>query len=109
MAGHQVCVNCQKNAPETDTNYTLISAQFGWRLTRSIDPDGTIVLEWRCPTCWQDYKRKRTVQSVPPPPMTGTAHRRDPSSADTNTRAAHPGPSSDPPSSSPPTARRGPR
>ncbi len=55
----QTCVGCAKSAPETDTNYTLISAQFGWRLTRVKRPDGTVTLEWRCPNCWRDYKKTR--------------------------------------------------
>jgi hypothetical protein len=58
--GVQICVGCGKKAPETETNYTLISAQFGWRLTRQKRDDGEIVLEWRCPNCWRDFKRTRT-------------------------------------------------
>src|SRR5882672_1113524 len=58
--GVQICIGCGKKAPETETNYTLISAQFGWRLTRQKRDDGEIVLEWRCPTCWRDFKRVRT-------------------------------------------------
>jgi hypothetical protein len=52
-------VTCGKQAPETETNYTLISAQFGWRLTRYKRADGTLVLEWRCPNCWKEFKRSR--------------------------------------------------
>ena len=55
----QTCIGCGKNAPETETNYTLISAQFGWRLTRVKKADGTVSLEWRCPTCWREYKKTR--------------------------------------------------
>jgi DNA-directed RNA polymerase subunit RPC12/RpoP len=61
VADAQTCVTCGKQAPETETNYTLISAQFGWRLTRYKRPDGTLVLEWRCPTCWREFKRSRGV------------------------------------------------
>jgi hypothetical protein len=57
----QTCVGCGKKSPETETNYTLISAQFGWRLTRYKSPDGALVVEWRCPTCWRDFKRARTT------------------------------------------------
>ncbi len=57
----QTCVGCGKKSPETETNYTLISAQFGWRLTRYKSPDGALIVEWRCPTCWRDYKRARTT------------------------------------------------
>jgi hypothetical protein len=60
----QTCVGCGKNAPETDTNYTLISAQFGWRLTRVKRADGTVVLEWRCPTCWREYKKTRAPSAA---------------------------------------------
>jgi DNA-directed RNA polymerase subunit RPC12/RpoP len=61
VADAQTCVTCGKQAPETETNYTLISAQFGWRLTRYKRPDGTLVLEWRCPNCWREFKRSRGV------------------------------------------------
>jgi len=80
----QTCVTCGKRAPDTETNYTLISAQFGWRLTRYKGPDGSLVLEWRCPACWREYKRARasgpqlgastpapgarSASSWPPPP-----------------------------------------
>ncbi|HTB74657.1 MAG TPA: hypothetical protein VK762_15515 [Polyangiaceae bacterium] len=60
MADAQTCVTCGKQAPETETNYTLISAQFGWRLTRYKRADGSLVLEWRCPNCWREFKRSRT-------------------------------------------------
>jgi hypothetical protein len=56
----QTCVGCGKKSPETETNYTLISAQFGWRLTRFHGPDGALVVQWRCPNCWRDFKRSRT-------------------------------------------------
>jgi hypothetical protein len=72
----QTCVGCGKQSPETETNYTLISAQFGWRLTRYKSPDGGLVVEWRCPTCWREYKRARTIkpgESNPPPPPSDDA------------------------------------
>lgn len=52
----QTCVDCGSKSPETDTNYTLISAQHGWRLHRGRTPDGQLVMEWRCPTCWRKFK-----------------------------------------------------
>ena len=61
VADAQTCVACGKQAPETETNYTLISAQFGWRLTRYKRDDGTLVLEWRCPNCWREFKRAPAV------------------------------------------------
>jgi hypothetical protein len=63
MRDRQTCVGCGKKSPETETNYTLISAQFGWRLTRYKSPDGSLVVEWRCPTCWREYKKSRAPSS----------------------------------------------
>jgi hypothetical protein len=51
------CVDCKGLAPATNTNYTLISAAFGWRLTRGVASDGLATMEWRCPTCWDAHKR----------------------------------------------------
>jgi hypothetical protein len=59
MRDRQTCIGCGKQSPETETNYTLISAQFGWRLARYRSADGTIVVEWRCPQCWRDYKKSK--------------------------------------------------
>jgi hypothetical protein len=46
------CVGCRTNAPDTDTTYTLMSAAFGWRLSKR---EGYGV-EWRCPACWKKFK-----------------------------------------------------
>jgi hypothetical protein len=59
MASRQVCVDCGRQAPETETDYTLISARFGWRLRREKTLDGTIILEWRCPDCWAEFKKSK--------------------------------------------------
>src|SRR5271154_411716 len=69
------CISCGKAAPATETNYTLISAKFGWRLTRSPGADGTISLAWRCPTCWHEWKRSRAVDpaAAPDPLRDGAA------------------------------------
>ena len=40
-----ICVGCGATAPDTDTNHTLISATFGWRLTRRRSFDGTSLLD----------------------------------------------------------------
>jgi hypothetical protein len=53
------CIDCELEAPETSTDYTLISTQFGWRLQRRVLPAGTVVLEWRCPECWKRFKLRR--------------------------------------------------
>jgi hypothetical protein len=50
------CHDCKVEAPETNTEYTLISARYGWRVVRSVDAAGDTVLEWRCPACWKRYK-----------------------------------------------------
>jgi hypothetical protein len=59
MTERQTCVDCRDLSPETDTNYTLISSRFGWRLTRTTDAAGKLVVEWRCAACWQLYKAAR--------------------------------------------------
>jgi hypothetical protein len=56
------CVTCGKAAPATETNYTLISAKFGWRLTRSVDREGKTQMQWRCPACWQALKKARDAR-----------------------------------------------
>ena len=98
VADAQRCAACGKQAPETETNYTLISAQFGWRLSRYKKDDGSIVLEWRCPSCWREFKRGHTQA----PPAGGPAA---PSAS--GSRAPGP-PSSAPPESElpPPPPRR---
>jgi hypothetical protein len=55
----QFCTGCGTRSPETETNYTLISAKFGWRISRSKNPDGTYTVAWYCPKCWA--KRKSGV------------------------------------------------
>jgi hypothetical protein len=59
------CVGCRTRSPETETEYTLISSRFGWRLTRRIDKDGAFLMEWRCPNCWQKYKAERQLLTTP--------------------------------------------
>jgi hypothetical protein len=62
---HPTCSDCGATAPETTTNYTLISSTFGWRLTR----EGTDrVARWRCPACWRAFKE----QHSPRAPNAGT-------------------------------------
>ena len=50
------CVDCRAPSPDVDTEYTLISSRFGWRLTRKQGRDGAVILEWRCPECWARFK-----------------------------------------------------
>jgi len=62
MGERHLCIQCGAQAPPTDTNYTLISAKFGWRLSREVRPDGTLLLEWRCPGCWQAHKEAKRIE-----------------------------------------------
>jgi len=52
----QTCVDCKRLSPPTRTEHTLLSAAHGWRLQRRQNADGTLVLEWRCPNCWNRRK-----------------------------------------------------
>jgi hypothetical protein len=82
----QTCVGCGKTSPETETEYTLISAQFGWRLTRSTAADGSLILQWRCPTCWAEFKRSQAEASV-----AASKHSSKPPPASTRRPLASPG------------------
>lgn len=59
------CIDCRARSPAVETEYTLISSRFGWRLTRRVGPDGALSLEWRCPTCWTRYKNGRQTATTP--------------------------------------------
>jgi len=64
LGRRQICVDCRKLSPETNSDHTLISAEFGWRvLRRDKAGDGAGTIEWRCPPCWQVYKRARAAES----------------------------------------------
>jgi hypothetical protein len=58
MEDSRVCIGCGAKAPATETQYTLISARYGWRVIRipSTEPGGPGI-EWRCPECWRAYKK----------------------------------------------------
>lgn len=62
---HQ-CLDCGRLSPPTESGYTLISKEFGWRLTRAKAADGSFTLEWRCPGCWRKYKAKQTTRPWEP-------------------------------------------
>ncbi|AUX39095.1 uncharacterized protein SOCE26_004770 [Sorangium cellulosum] len=57
----QRCVDCSTPAPKTETNYTLISSRYGWRLTRTLDAHGRRMMEWRCPACYGRYRASRPL------------------------------------------------
>jgi hypothetical protein len=53
------CADCAQQPPATETNYTLISARHGWRLSRGVDENGQKVMRWRCPDCWKKYRTSK--------------------------------------------------
>ncbi len=59
------CCDCRARSPDVETEYTLISSRFGWRLTRRIARDGALSLEWRCPGCWGRYKQAQSILTTP--------------------------------------------
>jgi hypothetical protein len=63
----EVCVGCGKSAPKTETNYTLISPKYGWRLSREKLPNGSYRAEWRCPNCWREKKISGHMPAVTVP------------------------------------------
>lgn len=64
------CVDCRVFSPTIESSFTLISARYGWRLHRYRDGDsGRILLDWRCPRCWRQFReerRRRALESFPP-------------------------------------------
>jgi hypothetical protein len=56
MFTRPTCIDCRSLAPETNTYYTLIGPTHGWRMTRTTQSDGTLLVDWRCATCWRKYK-----------------------------------------------------
>jgi hypothetical protein len=57
-AGIRTCVRCHTQAPETQTEYTLIGEKHAWRCAKSTKQDGTHALEWYCPKCWKKISGK---------------------------------------------------
>lgn len=60
------CKDCGALAPRTETNFTLISSQHGWRLTFEKE-NGRRKAEWRCPRCWRAFKGPPNGPSGHPP------------------------------------------
>jgi hypothetical protein len=67
MLNGVTCVDCKREAPPTNTENTLISAQHGWRLLRKRLDNGGVLLEWRCGLCWSEHKARTGVVSSPTP------------------------------------------
>ena len=55
------CTDCGETSPETNTNYTLISRQHGWRLVLQTDATGRRLAQWRCPKCWAAHRDDKRV------------------------------------------------
>lgn len=79
------CLGCGAKSPEVETEYTLISSRFGWRLSRRMARDGSAILEWRCPNCWAKFKAERAALppdsnrlETPPPSSVIPPSRREP-------------------------------
>ncbi len=53
------CVGCGRTTPNGHSEYTLISAAYGWRLARRPEPDGGYAFDWRCPSCWKKHRAKK--------------------------------------------------
>jgi hypothetical protein len=64
-----VCEDCGTNAPASDTNYTVVTSRYGWRLTRvslvSEQGDPPVhAVQWRCPSCWQRYQGRAVARAA---------------------------------------------
>lgn len=55
----QVCSLCRAVSPVTQTNYTLISSKYQWRMEVISGADGQKEPRWYCPDCWQKLKQIR--------------------------------------------------
>ena len=72
MLERHTCTDCGRRSPPTETAYTLISKEFGWRLTRQVDANGAFVMmKWRCPSCWSRHKERRAAARTPHTPRSG--------------------------------------
>ena len=67
------CNDCGTESPEIETDYTLISARYGWRVVRTRNAAGEFVIEWRCPTCWAKHKNRPAGGEPAPTPARRSA------------------------------------
>ena len=111
MRDRQTCIDCGKKSPETETNYTLISAQFGWRLSRRRADNGEFIVEWRCPDCWRTHKKKSeeapsgsSGRTIPDRTATLPSNTRSPVARSNPPPSSQPRSSSKPPTSAPPAS-----
>jgi hypothetical protein len=48
-----LCSVCGKQAPTTETHYTLLSSAYGWRKALQRAADGSRLEVWTCKECWE--------------------------------------------------------
>ena len=66
MFSRPTCTACRSLAPETNSYYTLIGPTHGWRMTRTTQRDGSLLVEWRCAPCWRKYKATAAAAGLYP-------------------------------------------
>lgn len=67
------CEDCGTSAPFEPSGETTLTRE-GWRLSRRVQ-GGVVVLEWRCPTCARE-RRRRALEGLPTSPPTPPSDRR---------------------------------
>jgi hypothetical protein len=61
-----VCTDCRAVAPPADEDTTLISIAHGWRCVRGLTSAGRAKLDWWCPSCWAERRKKGGVSERRP-------------------------------------------
>ena len=79
--GHHNCADCKKRSPETELTYSLLGLA-GWREQRRTDANGAVTVEWRCPTCWADYKKRTRAKTQFNLPTIGSGSSKPPRKGD---------------------------
>lgn len=54
----QQCRDCGASPPPTESNYTLISSQHGWRCVIAVNDKGEKMTVWRCASCWAKHREQ---------------------------------------------------
>jgi len=58
VPSRQQCRDCGASPPPTQSNYTLISSQHGWRCVIAMNDQGEKITVWRCATCWAKHREQ---------------------------------------------------
>ncbi|MEO7097082.1 MAG: hypothetical protein ABI175_27730 [Polyangiales bacterium] len=56
----KTCTGCGVVSPDVG-EHELITTRLGWRLSRRLDHNGEIHLDWRCPPCAEKSRRLRAL------------------------------------------------